>query len=485
MDRNALGVVRWTITLFVLLALMGATAAQARPVPESFADLAERLLPAVVNISTTQVVRERQPVMPDMPEFPPGSPFEEFFRDFFERQLRPDAPRRQTSLGSGFVIDPSGYIVTNNHVIGEADEVTVTLDDGTRLEAEIVGRDAKTDLVLLKVKSEEPLPFVKFGDSDATRVGDWIMVIGNPFNLGVTVTAGIISAHHRDIRAGPYDDFIQTDASINKGNSGGPMFDMNGDVIGINTAIFSPTGVNIGVGFAIPSNLAQPVIGQLREFGRTRRGWLGVRIQAVTDEIAESLGLEEPRGALVAKVNEGQPAAKAGMEAGDVILEFDGRPVDDSRALQRIVADTAIGKTAKVTVWRNEREVTLDVVTGELEKFEEVAEAEQPAEAVVAERTKMLGLTLSTVTPELRQRYNIGEDVEGVLITDVTAASDAAEKGLRAGDVIIEVGQEQVSTPTDVEDKIAGARDAGRKSVLLLVERQGNLTFVPLRVVES
>jgi serine protease Do len=473
----------WTIAVFAVVAMLWATAAQAETVPESFADLADRLLPAVVNVSTTQIVRERQ-LIPEIPEFPPGSPFEEFFRDFFERQLRPNVPRRATSLGSGFIIDAEGYIVTNNHVIAEADEIKIILQDDTELEAEIIGRDAKTDLALLKVEPEKPLPYLSFGDSDATRVGDWIMVIGNPFGLGGTVTAGIVSAHHRFINVGPYDDFIQTDASINRGNSGGPMFDMDGKVIGIATAIFSPSGGSVGLGFAMPSNLAQPVIAQLREFGRTRRGWLGVRIQTVTDEIAESLGLERARGALVAKVNEGQPAAVSGIEAGDVILEFAGKPVDDSRALQRIVAETPVGKTVKIKIWREEREITLEVVTGELEKFEEIVTAENEKKPP-AERSEMLGLTLSTVTPELREQYSLDENITGVVITDVAAASDAAEKGLRPGDVIVEISQEEVATPADVEKRIAGARDAGRKSVLLLVERQGNLQFVPLRVAES
>jgi serine protease Do len=476
-------VATWTIALFAALAMLWATAAQAKTAPDSFADLADRLLPAVVNVSTTQIVRERQ-LIPEIPEFPPGSPFEEFFRDFFERQLRPNVPRRATSLGSGFIIDPNGYIVTNNHVIAEADEIKVILQDDTELDAEIVGRDAKTDVALLKVETDKPLPFLKFGDSDTARVGDWIMVIGNPFGLGGTVTAGIVSAHHRYINVGPYDDFIQTDASINRGNSGGPMFNMDGEVIGVATAIFSPSGGSVGLGFAMPSNLAQPVITQLREFGRTRRGWLGVRIQTVTDEIAESLGLEQARGALVAKVNERQPAAESGIEAGDVILEFAGRPVDDSRALQRIVAETSVGETVKVKIWREEREITLDVVTGELEKFEEMVTAEREGRPPV-ERTEMLGLTLSTVTPELREQYSLDENITGVVITDVAALSDAAEKGLRPGDVIVEISQEEVATPADVEQRIAGARDAGRKSVLLLVERQGNLQFVPLKVAES
>ena len=320
-----------------------------------------------------------------MPQFPPGSPFEEFFKDFFERQ-RPGGngdndeggnrpTRRVFSLGSGFVVDPSGIVITNNHVIAEADEITVIFSDNTRRKAEVLGRDAKTDLAVLQLKQEPgdgELPFVTLGDSDKSRVGDWVMAIGNPFGLGGSVTAGIISARSRNINAGPYDDFIQTDASINRGNSGGPLFNMDGEVIGVNTAIFSPSGGSVGIGFSIASNLAKPVIEQLREYGKTRRGWLGVRIQPVTDEIAESLALDEPRGALVASVFEPGPAAEAGFEPGDVILKFDGQEVPIVRALPRIVAETGIGKAVAVEVWRKGKMVTLSVKIGEL-KEDEVA----------------------------------------------------------------------------------------------------------------
>jgi serine protease Do len=474
------------------LLLLWAGASQARGVPDSFSDLAERLLPAVVNISTSQTVKETAQNAPEIPQFPPGSPFEEFFKDFMERQMRPDAPPRKiTSLGSGFVIDPSGVVVTNNHVIADADEITVILQDNTQLKATIVGRDAKTDIAILKVKADKPLTAVKIGNSDNARIGDWILAIGNPFGLGGSVTAGIVSAHHRDINIGPYDDFIQTDASINRGNSGGPMFNMDGEVIGINTAIFSPSGGSVGLGFAIPSALAKPVIDQLRDFGHTRRGWLGVRIQAVTEEIAESLGLDKVRGALIAKVNEGEPAAQGGMQSGDIVLNFDNQPIPDFRKLQRIVAAAPVGKKIKVVVWRNEKEVPLEITIGELEKYEETAAAEEkgkeksPTPKATTASAEMLGLKLSEITPELRQQFSVPEGVKGVIITDVSAQSDAAEKGLKAGDVILEVSQEEVLSPKEVQAKVDTAKKGGRKSVLLLVERQGNLQFVPLKVVEG
>lgn len=475
--------------LFALaLAVAWIQPANARPVPESFADLAERLLPSVVNVSTAQQSRgatAQQRRLPEMPQFPPGSPFEDFFREFFDRNNRPDAPaRRATSLGSGFVIDASGLIVTNNHVVADADEITVILHDDTSLKAEVVGRDSKTDLALLRVKPAKPLVAVKFGDSDGARVGDWVLAIGNPFGLGGTVTAGILSARQRDINAGPYDDFIQTDASINRGNSGGPLFNMAGDVIGVNTAIFSPSGGSIGIGFAIPSALARPVIQQLKEFGRTRRGWLGVRIQGVTDEIADTLGLGKARGALVASTNEKGPAAEAGIQPGDIVLTFDGREIPDMRRLPRVVAETPINKRAKVVVWRKGRELTFDVKVGELDENEEpeqVAAVPKGGDQkpVTAEA---LGLSLSGLSADLRQKFSIGEETNGVVVTAVTPNSPAAEKGVRIGDVILEVGQEEVRSPGEIASKVEEARKANRKSLLLLIDRQGDLRFVALRI---
>lgn len=463
------------------------TNAPTPPMP-SFADLAERLLPAVVNISTTQTIRpdRNQRRGPDIPQFPPGSPFEEFFREFFDRQ-RPDAPpRRAQSLGSGFIIDEAGYIVTNNHVIADADEIKVTMQDNTQLSAKVVGRDAKTDLALLKVDSPKPLPFVKFGNSDEARVGDWVIAIGNPFGLGGSVTAGIISARQRDINAGPYDDFIQTDASINRGNSGGPLFNLAGEVIGINTAIYSPSGGSVGIGFAIPSALAKPVLEQLREFGRARRGWLGVNIQTVTEEIADSLGLDKPRGALVARVTEKGPAEQAKIEPGDVILKFDGREVTEMRRLPRMVAETPVGKTVPVVIWRKGKEMTVQVKIGELEDTEQMAAAapggDRTPSGPPASTVETLGMSLATLTPELRERYEIDEKTKGVVITKVDEGSPAAERGLRPGEVIVEVNQEPVSSPQQVVDKVKEAKSQGRRGVLVMVDRQGEQRFVGLSV---
>ena len=451
--------------------------------PQTFADLAENLLPAVVNISTTQDAASG----PAIPQFPPGSPFEDFFRDFFDRRGQPfdGPPRRSTSLGSGFIIDPDGVVVTNFHVIEGADAITVVLQDDTELPAELIGRDERTDLALLRVDPPEPLPFVSFGDSEQMRVGDWVIAIGNPFGLGGTVTAGIISAIARDINAGPYDNFIQTDASINRGNSGGPMFNLSGEVIGINTAIFSPSGGSVGIGFAIPSNLAERVIGQLIEFGRTRRGWLGVRIQTVTEEIAESLGLPQASGALVASVTPGGPAEAGGIEQGDIILEFDGQDIADMRELPRVVADTAVDATVDVLVWRRGEPQTVTVMLGELEVAEEegLLAATPSAPASVEQNLEALGLALTPLSDAVRAEYGISPTInEGVVITDVLPGTAAAEKGLRPGEVIVEVGQEPVSSPADIVARIDEARSAGRRSVLLLIESEGDLRFVALNV---
>jgi serine protease Do len=449
--------------------------------PDGFADLAEKLLPAVVNISSTQVSHERAQRGPEIPQFPPGSPFEEFFRDFLDRN-RPDAPpRRVTSLGSGFIIDSSGYVVTNNHVIEDADEITVILQDNTNLKAKLVGKDSKTDVALLKVETDKPLPAVKWGNSDKARVGDWIVAIGNPFGLGGTVTAGIISARARDINSGPYDDYLQTDASINRGNSGGPMFNLDGEVIGINTAIFSPSGGSIGIGFAIPSSLAHTVVDQLRQFGVTKRGWLGVRIQTVTDDIAENLGLPKAKGALVAGVTEGGPAEKGGIQAGDVITSFDGKDVPDMKRLPRIVAETPIDKDASVEVWRKGKSTKLKVKVGELKEEESQAKDESPApQAQPRETASVLGLTLSALSEQLRDRYKIDPGVKGVIITQIASDSPARGQGLSAGDVILEAASKKVSTPKEVVAAVDEAKSKKRKSVLLMVEGQNGQNFVVL-----
>ncbi len=470
--------------LLVALAVAISTQpASARSAPESFADLAEKLLPAVVNISSSQVVRTTQ--RQEIPQAPPGSPFEDFFKEFFDRNQREGAPRRASSLGSGFIIDKTGFIVTNNHVIAEADEITVILHDDSRHEATVIGRDPKTDLALLKIETASELPYVDWGDSTSARVGDWVVAIGNPFGLGGTVTAGIISARQRDINQGPYDSFIQTDASINRGNSGGPMFNMDGRVIGVNTAIFSPTGGSVGVGFSIPASIAERVVNQLREFGRTKRGWLGVRIQTVTDEIAESLGLDEPSGALVADVTKDGPAQQGQIEAGDVILEFDGKAVEEMRDLPRIVAETEIGKPVEVDVWRKGKRRVVKVVVGELEEERPVLASTGPrGDAIEPEEAEIesLGVAVTAITDEMREQFNVPEDVKGVLITGVTADSGAAEKGLRPGDVIVEVNQEEVSSPGQIAAKVSEAVDNDRRSVLLLVNRNGDLRFVAVRV---
>ena len=394
--------------------------------------------------------------------------------------------RRTTSLGSGFIVDPSGIVVTNNHVIAEADEVRVTLNDDTTYEAEILGRDPKTDLAVLRIDAPRQLPAVSWGDSNRARVGDWILAIGNPYGLENTVTVGIISARGRVINAGPYDDFLQTDASINRGNSGGPMFNVDGEVIGINTAIFSPSGGSVGIGFAIPTALARPLIDQLVEYGRPRRGWLGVRIQTVTDEIAEGLSMSEAKGALVAGVTDNGPAKNAGIEPGDVILIFDGKAVVEMRKLPRLVAETRIGKDVAVEVWRKGKLVKLQVVLGELpEDDQRVASISPTAPKASTESLQALGLTLSALSDELRETHSLAETVSGVLITGVAEGSPAAEKGIRAGDVIVEVSQEEVRSPGEVVDKVRKVQDSNRKSVLLLVQSGEDLRFVALRLDNS
>jgi serine protease Do len=470
--------------LFILAIILSVQPVSARSAHKSFADLAEKLLPAVVNISSSQAMRSSQRQQ-KIPQVPPGSPFEDFLKEFFDRNGQEGAPRRASSLGSGFIIDKAGFVVTNNHVIAEADEITVILQDDSRHEAKLIGRDPKTDLALLKIEVNRDLPFLSWGNSTAARVGDWVVAIGNPFGLGGTVTAGIISARQRDINQGPYDNFLQTDASINRGNSGGPMFNMDGQVIGVNTAIFSPTGGSVGVGFSIPSSIAERVVIQLRDFGRTKRGWLGVRIQSVTDEIAESLGLDKASGALVADVMVDGPAEKSNIKTGDVILKFDGKMVGQMRDLPRIVAETEIGKPVRVEVWRKNRRRNIDVVVGELEEERSVLASTSPGgQAVEPEEAEIesLGVAVTAITEEMREQFNVSEDVKGVLVTGVTADSGAAEKGLRPGDIIVEINQEEVSSPGQIASKVSEAMDNDRRSVLLLVNRNGNLRFVAVRV---
>jgi len=475
------------VALTVAIPLVTAPA-QARG-PDNIADVAEKVINAVVNVSTSQSVENRNSATP-APSLPPGSPFEEFFDEFFKNRRgpqgdnRPNTPRRQNSLGSGFIIDPSGIVVTNNHVISEADEVTVILNDGTRLKAEILGRDTKVDLALLRVKPEKPLTAVQFGDSDKLRLGEWVVAIGNPFSLGGTVTAGIVSARNRDINSGPYDNYIQTDAAINRGNSGGPLFNLDGEVIGVNTAIISPSGGSIGIGFAVPSKTAVAVIDQLRQFGETRRGWLGVRIQQVTDDIADSLSIKPARGALVAGIDEKGPAKPAGIEAGDVIIKFDGKEIKEMKDLPRIVADTPVGKDVDVVIVRKGKEESHTVKLGRLEDGEKQAALTPNKDAAPPEKSvvqKTLGLNLANMTDDLRKRYKIKDSVKGVVITGVEPQSPAADKRLNVGDVVVEVSQEAVADTDALQKRVDQLKKEGRKSALLLIANaEGELRFVAL-----
>jgi len=461
--------------------------------------LATRLLPAVVNVSTSETIKpdpKKKKPAPDDDQATPGSPFEQFFKDFMNRQGQgggddQDAdkggdakPQKAQALGSGFVIDPSGLIVTNNHVIEDADEITVILQDNTNLKAELVGRDAKTDLALLRVKPDKPLPFVPWGDSDKARVGDWVMAIGNPFGLGGTVTSGIISARARAINDnGPYDEFLQTDASINRGNSGGPLFNTTGEVIGINSAIFSPSGGSIGIGFAIPSDLAKNVIAQLQATGKARRGWIGTRIQTVNDDVAVALGLDAPKGALVGGFLDKSPAKDAGIQPGDVLLQFDGRDVTNARRLSRLVADAQVDKTVPVKVWRKGETKTIMVKVAQADESAEQT-ASAGASAGISPSTplvKALGLSMTEATQDLKDKFQL-DDNANVVVVDVAKGSPAADKDVHPGDVILEVAQEEVKTAPDVAHKIDDAKKAGRKSVLLLVEHAGELRFVALRI---
>ncbi len=493
--------------------LVGAALPTASPAyavgPESVADLAESLLPAVVNISTSQTIAG-----PDgggsgvpMPKLPEGSPFQDFFDQFFNDQQQGgdgggegdngdngdngggQNSRKVQSLGSGFVIDAvEGIIVTNNHVIADADDIEVNFQDGKKLKATLVGKDAKTDLAVLKVDaSKHKLVAVKFGDSEKARIGDWVMAIGNPFGLGGTVTVGIISARNRDIQSGPYDRFIQTDAAINRGNSGGPLFDMNGNVIGINSAIISPSGGSIGLGFSIPSELAMGVVDQLRQFGETRRGWLGVRIQPVTDDIAESLGMANSEGALIAGIIKGSPVDDGTIQAGDVVKKFDGRDIKEVRDLSRMVAESSVGKTIDVVLIRKGKEMTVKVTLGRMEdgekKMADNGSATPDKSVIKPAEIKVLGMTLGELNADTRKLNGIADDIKGVLITAVEANSAAAEKQVLAGEVITEVAQETVSTPKEFADKIDALKKDGRKNALLMVSsKTGELRFLTLRI---
>lgn len=467
-----------------------------------FSVLADRLLPTVVNVSTVQkemaVDLQGIPGMPEgFPELPPGSPFEEFFKEFRRQQEQQGGPRSQmphpSALGSGFVIDADkGYIVTNNHVVKDAEEIKVILHDDTTLDATLVGSDEKTDVAVLQVKTDKKLVAAPWGNSDEAKVGSWVLAIGNPYGLGGTVTAGIVSARQRDINAGPYDDFIQSDAAINRGNSGGPMFDAKGRVIGVNTAIFSPSGGSIGIGFAVPSNLAKPITDQLIKYGQTRRGWIGVRIQTVTSDIAETLGMDKAHGALVASVTAEGPSEKAGIKPGDVIVSFNKVEVRDMRALPRIVAETDIETAVPVTVWRGGKEVALTITTGRLEEAEKgglleekpQAPGTQKPTAPSATSLDVLGIGVGTIDDAARKKYGIKPDTTGVVILNVTGR-DASEKGLSEGDVITEIDQAPVASVSDLKTALETAAKEGRKSVLLFVSAGEDLRFVAVKLTAA
>ncbi len=461
-------------------ALVASTAAFAASAPESFAPLVNKVKPAVVNIATTQLQQAGQGAqgeneLPQMPDFPPGSPFGELFKNFRNngQQARPEKLR---ALGSGFIVDPAGYVVTNNHVVGNATDISVTLQDGTILKGKLVGHDEKTDLALVKVTADHPLPAVTFGNSDQAQVGDWVVAVGNPFGLGGTVTAGIISARGRDIHSGPYDDYLQLDASINRGNSGGPTFNTAGEVIGINTAIYSPNGGSVGIGFAIPSNAAQPVIAQLRATGKVDRGWLGVQIQPVTPDMANALGLTSTHGALVAAVQPDSPAAKAGLKQGDVIQRFGAEPIESPRDLSRAVAATHAGTGQPMQVWREGQPTTLSVTIAQLtdkqEKQAKVASADE------GRGQRQLGLKLAPLNDNARESLDIPDGVRGVVIVNVDPDSPAADQGLQAGDVIERVDNKPVRNPSEVAHAVQSVQKSGRKSVALLINRQGTQQFV-------
>ena len=468
----------WLGLLTTALVLAQVMMANARP--ESLAPLAEQISPSVVNITTSTVVERPTGPQGIVPE---GSPLEDLFNNRPKGEGSPRS-RRSSALGSGFVISEDGYVVTNNHVIEGADEILIEFFSGEELPAKVIGTDPKTDIALLKVETDQPLPFVPFGNSDVSRVGDWVIAMGNPLGQGFSVSAGIVSERNRAL-SGTYDDYIQTDAAINRGNSGGPLFNMDGEVIGVNTAILSPNGGSIGIGFSMASNVVTRVVDQLREFGETRRGWLGVRIQDLTDDLAEGFGLDSTKGALVNSVQEG-PAKEGGMLDGDIIVSFDGKPVADTRGLVRTVANSPVGESVRVIVLREGKSITLKVTLGRREDAEKAVQtsAVEPEEAPAPVTKDVLGLTLSVLTDELREQLSLDADQDGLVVTDVDNTAEAYEKGLRAGDVITEAGQKKITSIEDLDTRLAEVKDAGRKSLLLLVRRAGDPRFVALSLAD-
>jgi len=461
----------FTFLAFVALLWMQTLAAAARGAPATFADLVEQVGGAVVNITTT--TKMATPIGPQgiVPE---GSPFEDLFRGPNNGQR---GPRSASALGAGFVISEDGYVVTNNHVIEGADEIEVEFINGDIFPARIVGTDANIDIAVLKIDADKPFEYVAFGNSDVARVGDWVMAMGNPLGQGFSVSAGIISARNREL-SGPYDDYIQTDAAINRGNSGGPLFNTDGEVIGVNTAIISPSGGSIGLGFSMASNTVDPVVKQLKEYGEVRRGWLGVNIGSMNDEMAEALGLDEPTGAIIRDVFDG-PAKDAGLKTMDVIVMFDGKEVADSGALVRIVGGTPVGSTVKTIVLRDGKRMSIDVVLGQRPEPNALAQGDKPAEP---EQQGLLGMQLSEITPDMRSDMNLSDEVTGVLLLSVEADSLAAASGLAAGDVITDAAQNPVEEIADLVEQVENATDAGRESLLLLVRRDGEPRFVVLKL---
>jgi serine protease Do len=440
--------------------------------PAGFAPLVKTVRPAVVNIATTETVHKTE--MQGMPDFPPGSPFGDMFRQFFNQQ----SARPEHALGSGFIIDPAGYIVTNNHVVDGASKITVTLEDGRNIPAKVVGRDPKTDLALLKIQADKPLPYVAFGDSDQAQVGDWVIAVGNPFGLGGTVTAGIISAHGRNINEGPYDNFLQIDAPINPGNSGGPLFNQSGQVIGIDTAIYSPSGGSVGIGFAIPSNIISKVVAQLRDHGHVERGWLGVEMQSMSPQLAKAVGYTGSGGVLVDQVSDDSPAAHAGLKQGDVIMAFNGTAITAPRDLALAVADTPAGKTVPIKIWRDHGEHTLDVDVGSQPK-------DMDQSGGGASESGSVGMSLEPLTAEQRANMGLPPSARGVIVAQVAPGSRADDSGIQAGDLIVKVGDTDVTAPAQVAARIHAAEHEKKEALPLLINRNGTTYYLALQLTKE
>ncbi|MEM7221912.1 MAG: DegQ family serine endoprotease [Pseudomonadota bacterium] len=490
-DRRATGVLATVGALTVAAVLATTSIVQARAMPESFADLAEQVAPAVVDITVVHGASAAPASGQAVPNAPQEGPFKDFFERFFDgEQGQPQVPSqpgpRSGGVGSGFIMDPEGYVVTNNHVVAGASEITVTTKDGTDFDAELIGRDDRTDLALLKIESDATLPYVEFGESDEVRVGDWVMAVGNPFGLGGTVTAGIVSARGRDLRGGTLVDFMQIDAAINRGNSGGPAFNAEGEVIGINTAIFSPSGGNVGIGFAIPSDQAEEIIADLRDDGKIERGWLGVRIQPVTKDIAEGFGMKKAKGALISAVESDSPASAAGLKAGDVILTWDGDEIAKFKDLPRLVAATDPKTEVPVKIWRDKAEAKVEVTTGALPEPDKLAAVQPKAKPEIGQtEIPETGLSVANLDDEMRAKFGLAEDAKGVLVTKVDNNSLAAEMGLRPGDIIKSVALQDVDSADALAEKVKALRTDGEPVAMLMVWRQGAESFMALRLADA